>query len=529
MADSDVLVIGSGGSGLIAAVAAAKEGASVAVLSKTVAGTASCTAYSNGFFTLADEQSGFEQYVETTLKVGRGINRRDLVEALGRDSLASIRELQSWGITLRLLENGHATVRDSSAVPIASGSGFIAELRSLATGAGVRFLDNVRVTDILMANGRVRGVEYCDWKKGTLDRIACNAVVIATGGAGQIFKRTDNPTRITGDGYALALKAGLPLVDMEFVQFYPLGFDEPRFPCWMVRLPILDMARLTDGHGREFLKEKMREWHLATGQEISLYARDRSARVIREELAAGGEVLLHLEDIERQRWEEWDLRKVASCFPPGVAPADYGPVHVSPLEHYFCGGVAIDEDAATSIEGLFACGEVTGGVDGASRVGGNALSNVATFALKAGKAAAAAFRERVPQNMGKPGNGKLLYTEGDVEPSSLVEHIRVLNQEFLGLLRDEKGLKKALGELEEISGQVREMRVKTPRDLLSAFEVEGLLLTSRAVAQAALAREESRGVHYRADFPHENPDLERSRHVKLEQGAFVTGFAGENT
>jgi aspartate oxidase len=339
--------------------------------------------------------------------------------------------------------------------------------------------------------------------------------------------RTDNPARITGDGYALALKAGLPLVDMEFVQFYPLGFDEPRFPCWMVRLPILDMAKLTDRNGREFLKEKMREWHFATGQEISLYARDCSARAIQEELAAGGEVLLHLEDIERQRWKEWDLRKVASCFPPGIDPADYGPVHVSPLEHYFCGGIAIDENASTSIEGLFACGEVTGGVDGASRMGGNALTNVATFAIKAGKAAAA-VPGTAPAFAGKAEKECRLFSKGTVEPSSLAWRIRALNQETLGPIRDEKGLKRAVSELEKISGQVREMRAETRRELLLAFEVEGLLLTSRAVAQAALAREESRGVHYRTDFPHENPDLERSRYVKLEQGAFVTGFAGEN-
>ena len=203
MVNFDVLVIGSGGAGLIAALSAIKEGSTVAVLSKTPVGTASSTAYSSGFFTLPSQDLSFQRYFDNTISVGRGINRKDLVETLGKEACLSLKELQSWGVTVRFLKDGHATVRDSSPIPIVSGGGFISELKTLASNKGVRFIENICVTDILVSNKRVYGVEYCDWMKGTYGRIFCNSLILATGGAGQIFKRTDNPSRITGDGYAL--------------------------------------------------------------------------------------------------------------------------------------------------------------------------------------------------------------------------------------------------------------------------------------------------------------------------------------
>lgn len=523
----DVLVIGSGGAGLISALSAIKEGSTVAVLSKTPVGTASSTAYSSGFFTLPYQDLSFQRYFDNTISVGRGINRKDLVETLGKEACLSLKELQSWGVTVRFLKDGHATVRDSSPIPIVSGGGFISELKTLASNKGVRFIENICVTDILVSNKRVYGVEYCDWMKGTYGRIFCNSLILATGGAGQIFKRTDNPSRITGDGYALALKGGLSLVDMEFIQFYPVGFDEPRFPCWMIRLPIIDIARITDEKGEEFLKAKMQEWSIDSGQDISLYARDRTARLIQEKIAQGHEILLHLEDIEKEKWEEWDLRKITSCFPRGLNPWNYGPVHVSPLEHYFSGGIMIDKGAATSIEGLYACGEVTGGVDGASRVGGNALSNMVSFAMKAGKGAASLAYGVSPKPyrlLEEKKAKKISLSDRGIEPCMIREKIKALDQECLGPLRNEKGIRKVISELEDIYRDIPDLKVEKPQDLLGALEIEGLLLSSLVVAYSACSRKESRGVHYRIDFPLEMQDFERSQFVKIQNGQFVTGF-----
>ncbi len=524
--NTDVIVIGSGGAGLISAISALKKGASVTIMSKTPVGTASSTAYSSGYFTFADGELSVDSYIDKTTNVGRNVNNGKLVESLGKEAYSALKELESWGITLRFLKDGHATVRDSSTNPIVSGGGFISELKTLAIKRGVSLLDNVYVTEILVKDNRIWGVEYCDWIKGTFEQIQCKTVILATGGAGQIYQRTDNPSRITGDGYALALKAGLSLVDMEFIQFYPLGIDEPGFPSWMVRLPIIDMARVTDEDNSEFLKEQMQIWGINSGQEISLYARDKTAKLVQEKISQGKKVLLHMEDIQREKWDEWDLKKVRSCFPPSVKPWEYGPIHISPLEHYFCGGICIDENARTSIDGLFACGEVTGGVDGASRVGGNALSNMVSFAMKAGKQSASMSSssqsiEALPGVRRKDLN---CADNNGIDPGIIRTEIKTIVQKYLGPLRKEKGLTKALSKLEAIYENMPDLRIEKPMDILAALEIEGLLLSSLTVARAALFRQESRGVHCRIDFPSEESRFEKSQFVKMNENKLSTSF-----
>lgn len=527
MFQADVVVIGSGGAGLIAAIASAKEGVSVAVLSKTATGSASATEYSSGFFTLPDKEMSIGQYIQHVRNIGKDLSRENLLNTLGESAHSSLQALCSWGVTVRFLGRGHATITDSAKVPIASGAGMLSELRHLAAEHGVKFFENVFVTDILASNNRVFGVDYCDWTKGSTGRIHCKSVVIATGGAGQIFRRTDSPSRITGDGYALALKAGLALEDMEFVQFYPLGFDEPRFPCWMIRLPILDIARLTDGAGGEFLKQEMQDRGIQNGMEVSLFARDMAARLIQKKIELGDEVLLHLEDIGRSCWNEWDLRKTMACYPQGVKPWDHGPVHVSPLAHYFCGGIKIDTMTATSIDGLFACGEVTGGVDGASRVGGNALSSMVTFGIRAGREAAKISRLPSPRPFADAEKVKERHFPCDlgVQPGRARNEIRSLTQECLGPLREERSIRRAISVLEDyLARELQLIRIERPQDLLETLELESMLLASLSVAYSALSRKESRGVHYRTDFPYERDEYEKPQAVKIQNGKFLTAF-----
>lgn len=527
MDQTDVVVIGSGGAGLIAAIASAKEGVSVSVLSKTATGSASATEYSSGFFTLPDQEMSSEKYLEHVRRVGKNLSREDLLGYLGESAYPSLQDLCSWGVTLRFLGSGHATVTDSARVPIASGGGMLSELKNLASGHGVKFVENVFVTDLLASKNRVFGVDYCDWTTGSTGRIFCKSVIIATGGAGQIFSRTDSPSRITGDGYALALKAGLVLEDMEFVQFYPLGFNEPRFPCWMIRLPVLDIARLTDGAGNEFLKQEMQNRGIKDGMEVSLFARDMASRLIQERIDLGDEALLHLEDIERACWDEWDLRKTSGCYPQGVKPWDYGPVHVSPLAHYFCGGVKIDNSTATSIDGLFACGEVTGGVDGANRVGGNALSSMVTFGIRAGREAAKISLLRSPRPFTGAEKEKERYfsNDGVIESRRARNEIRCLNLKCLGPLREERSIRRAISVLENyLLSELPKVRIDRPQDFLEALELESMLLTSLSVAYSALSRKESRGVHYRTDFSCEREEYGRSQAVKIENGRFLTAF-----
>lgn len=521
-----MIVIGSGGAGLTAAVSSAMEGCSVTVLSKTATGAASATSYSSGFFTFPDDDLSADEYKDLVRGVGKNLSREDLLEALGERARDCLLQLRSWGATVRFLGGGHATVIDSARIPMTSGSGLVSELRGIASAKSVAFLENVFVTRLLVDGGRVYGADYLDWTTGEAGRVFGKAVILATGGASQVFLRSDTPARVTGDGYALALESGLPLEDMEFIQFYPLGFDEPHFPCWMIRLPVLDLARLTDGSGREFLREEMKARGLRDGMAVSLFARDMAARLIQEKLAAGGEALLHLEDIERSRWSEWDLRKSLGCYPRGVTPWEYGPVHISPLAHYFSGGVAIDPLASTSIEGLFAAGEVTGGVDGASRVGGNALTGMVFSGITAGREAARLAHSASPRPF-KQGEGprKCGFTRGHgPSPGVLREEIKRLNQGSLGPLREETSILRGLSALEDYRRSFPAMKIEKPTDLLEALELKSMILTSLAVGYSALSREESRGVHFRTDHPREEPGFERPQEVRIEGGRFVTRF-----
>lgn len=519
----DVVVIGSGGAGLTAAIAASKAGARVALLTKTTVGLGTCTAYAGGGFTLAVGKVTPEEHANQTKEVGRQISRDDLVAVLSRDGAEALHELQTWGISIRIGDNGHASVAASAPRPIMGGAGFTRELGEVAKRSGVHVVENVVVTRLVVGDGRVRGVELIDWQTGLADALPAKSVIMATGGAGQIYARTDNPARITGDGYALALEAGLPLTDMEFVQFYPLGWAEPGFPQWMIGLPVIDYVRVTDESGEEFLLQSIKEWGLKNGREANLFARDKSARIVGERVFSGEKVLLHLDEVSEQEWSAYPLKELRSFYPKGKEPRAYGPIRVAPIQHYFTGGIPIDADGRTAIPGLYACGEVTGGVDGASRIGGNALTNIVTFGLRAGRSAvgeATGCTVDLQPRYSQEVLGRL--QRGSADPQIIRARIQDIGWNDLGPVRNAASLGHALAGLEALQAELQSVRATSARERLLALELTGLWFSARAVAQAALAREESRGVHFRSDFPLETSCWQRSLQVAWRNGEMTT-------
>lgn len=508
---TDVLVIGAGGAGLVAAIAARRSGATVTLLSKTSAGLGGCTAYAGGGFTLAAGKVTPAEHRAHTWEIGRHVNQSALLDRLSGEGEQALRELADWGITIRI-DDGHATVHHSAPKPIMGGAGFTRELAAMAREQGVRIIENAVASELLVGDGRALGVQMVDWQSGQETTISAGAVVLATGGAGQIYQRTDNPARVTGDGYGLALQAGLPLLDMEFVQFYPLGWAEPGFPRWMIGLPILDHARATDERGEEFLLQAIRSWGLKNGREANLYARDRSAQLVGRKWSDGGQVWLHLEELPAEAWQHPTLREMLAFYPAGVSPAAYGPVRVAPIEHYFTGGMVIDEDGRTGVPGLYACGEVTGGVDGASRIGGNALTNIVTFGLRAGRAAA---NERSALTAAPAGHPFTSLADG-LAAQTQRQNIQRIAEFGAGPVRNAASLHQAIAELEQARPEIRHARVQSAYERLLALELPGLWLTARAVLQAALTREESRGVHFRSDFPAEQSEWQRNILVRWQ-------------
>lgn len=385
-----------------------------------------------------------------------------------------------------------------------------------ARDRGVEIRDRAVVTRLYLDDTGISGVEYIDLISGEACQLTAGAVVMATGGAGRLYGRTDNPVRTTGDGYALLYQAGLPLLDMEFVQFYPLGFAEGGFPTWFIALNILDYTYVTNSAGERFLEPQLQSWGISSGREANLFARDRCAVAVARELEAGRQVFLHLEALTPQQWRDplpADLRR---HFPAHRDPAS-GPVRVAPVQHYFSGGVGINDRGETEIPGLLACGEVTGGVDGANRIGGNALTNITVFGLRAGEAAAADGRRHLPLVRSVAGGRARVASAAarwrshrtDVSPAGVKKRLNVIADRLLGPLRSGAGLKEAFRAFEEVSADLPLMTVRNRRDLLDALEGENLAVVAELVAKAALAREESRGVHFRSDFPSEDPTWRR--------------------
>ncbi|MCL4423889.1 MAG: FAD-binding protein, partial [Firmicutes bacterium] len=381
-----------------------------------------------------------------------------------------------------------------------------------------------------------------------------------------------NPIRTTGDGYLLAWQAGAQLQDMEFVQFYPLGFAEPGFPIWFISLRSIDVAPLTNAAGERFLEPLLVQWGIKNGREANLFARDRAAVAIARERRQG-DVYLHLEKVPPENWQDQDLKGLLPLFPAWF-PRREKPVRVAPVQHYFAGGVTIDTDGWTGVPGLFACGEVTGGVDGANRVGGNALSNLTVFGLRAGRAAAECAQgaargwprshlaagetyppkdggsraERASKPAGTPVREAGPFDSGGVfagaalpelDPTSLVKRwlsrrdgtspqelrdkINDLAERCLGPLRDEAGLREAQRELSELWRLLGEISLHGSEDLLLALENRSLLFTAQLVAEAAWQREESRGVHYREDFPAERTQWQRHITLRGNRGRLQWG------
>ncbi len=488
-----VLVIGGGGAGLTAAVSAAKEGARVCLVSKTEPGLNTCTAYSGGIFTLASGGVTPAEHYAKTMETGCGAGDPALVRAMAEGAEEALRALRSWGVDIRFPRDGKASVRHLAPRRLMSGEGLTARLAAIARAENVEFRPFSVVTRLLLDDRGFCGARIVGWKSGRAEIVPADAVIIATGGAGRIFSRTDNPARLTGDGYALALDAGLRLRDMEFIQFYPLGWRDPRLPVWMADLGLIDSVPLTNARGDEFLLRNLREWGFKNGEEGNLYARDRAAVAIARADREGG-AFLHIEEAPPKLWSDRKFTR-GLIIDPARLKSLGRPVRVAPLEHYFCGGIVIDADGRAGTPGVYACGECTGGVDGANRVGGNALSNIVTFGRRAGTAAARESRRAspVPAASAPPP----VFDEHGVAPRKLRLYLQRTMWDCLGPIRRASGLRRALDFLDE--AESARLRASTPAELLLALETRGLIASARASARAALARRNSLGAHYRED------------------------------
>jgi len=516
--DTDVLVVGSGLAGLTAAISAKEQRPDLKVMlcSKSPPGRANCTAVSKGAFRNPSTDYSPEECARETLESGYYLNDQKLLETLVNKSEKELDLLGNYGVKLEKRKRGRYVYRKSLS---SEGTVISRALLEQVTAKGIKIVHPFFAWDLIKSNGQAAGVWGFFVNKPEPVALFAGATVLATGGAGAVYSRTDNPPGVTGDGYTLAYRAGLPLMDMEFVQFYPLGSAFPGSKARFL-LPILaEAGRFINAEEEDIVKKYKIDKH-----PLASNSRDELSRAMALEVAEnrGVDGAIKLEfDFSPDTWRRaqntfgyTDVEPVKKWLEDYLGSRKYIPV--MPIAHFCCGGIIIDKHCQTDIQGLFAAGEVTGGLHGADRLGGNALSEALVFGKIAGKNAAD-FSVEQESKTNKSFNPKTLEKNIFHEAEKLLarsskyekpnkqdfrkmkKHLAVEMMDDVGLIRSEASLQQANQTITE--GLNNLAWNKRKEHLRSFLELNNLYQTASLISRAAKVRKESRGTHYRTDYP----------------------------
>lgn len=525
--ETNVLVIGGGLAGLRAALSARQAGAKVLIVGKRQIGRSGSSVNTTGGYAavmsslnVADDE---RLHVIDTIAGGGFVNDRRLVRALAEDAPARLRDLLALGAEFRG-ENGlyHLSPSgDHSESRVLTpkhmrGIDLTMPLRAAAIEAGAEFIEDCVVLDLLRDDARIVGAVGVNRLKVAGFVVRAGSVILAAGGAGRMFPTTSNPVDVNGSGYALALRAGARLRDMEFIQFYPWRLIRP---FKSTRVPIQPSTFALGGRLYNSRGERFMEKYDPVRKEST--TRDLSARGIADQISQGlsieGGVVLDVSDVPDDRFR-FENPKVVELL--GRKNIDYRAIQliVAPEAHYFMGGVDIDETGASSLRGLFAAGENAGGVHGGNRLNSNSVPDTQVFGHRAGIAAAAyAQSARVASGAGATADAlakKLGGIDAGLDPSPEFEaqgqRLRETMSMKLGLVRDRVGLENAIATARDISAATTAASQGSLGDFIAATELIDLCQAANACAESALARPESRAAHYRSDFPATDPEWLRT-------------------
>jgi succinate dehydrogenase / fumarate reductase flavoprotein subunit len=553
----DVVVIGAGGSGLRAAIAAHDAGAKTAIVCKSLLGKAHTVMAEGGIAASMGNvypEDNWEVHFRDTMRGGKMLNNWRMAQLHAQEAPERVMELEDWGALFDRTDDGLISQRDFGGHKYArlahvgdrTGLEMIRTLQQRAVALGIDVFMECTVTEILKDGERISGA-FGYWREtGRFVVFEAPSVILATGGIGKSFKVTSNSWEYTGDGHALALRAGASLINMEFVQFHPTGMV---WPPSVKGLLVTESVRgdggiLKNSEGKRFMFDYIPEFFKAeTADTIEeadrwyddkknnrrppeLLPRDEVARAINSEIKAGrgsphGGVFL---DIASRRTPEFIRRRLPSMYHQFKELADVDitaePMEIGPTCHYVMGGIEVDADTELSlVAGLYAVGECSGGMHGSNRLGGNSLSDLLVFGRRAGEAAASyadslgAARPGVAESDVKMAEASALApfeVEGGDNPYSIQSDLQQSMNDLVGIIRTEAELEQSLAAIGELKQRAERMAVEGHRQYNPgwhlALDLRNMLLVSECIAKAALERQESRGGHTRDDFPGPDPE-----------------------
>ena len=496
---TDVLVIGSGGAGLCAAISAKLRGADVLVVSKSRRpGRANNTAISGGVFAVAtgikSKDDTQELHLKDTLVAGRYINRQDMVQTMIEGAIEQTHNLELYGVSLQKKGKegfwvihvpghsvpGHLFSKNSF------GTDFTIPLSQYAQNNGIKFVSGVFVERLLLGvNGDIAGALVFRRHNKGLILIRAKAVVIAAGGAGQIYSRTDNAPGTIGDGYALAFRLCLPKTLIAYEVFVFRGG-----------------AQLFNSRGDDIaLIHGMTDLVSMTRDALTI----AMAKEIRKGRGINGGLLLDLSNIPARK-----LERYKRFIPKSVKGRSR--FIVSPAVHHCMGGLSVSNRGETVIEGLFAAGEVNGGVHGANRLGGNALTEAWVYGNITGHLAAQCAKDKkhtvIEENFEEI-DKEIRFDESKKKAFSIQDvrkELKALMWEKAGIIRTEQILAEVVNDIYNLEKNLDQSKIGDWKELVQKFEIKNMLLTAEMIAKSALLRKESRGSHFRDDFPNEGGD-----------------------
>jgi succinate dehydrogenase / fumarate reductase flavoprotein subunit len=551
-----VLVIGAGGAGLRAAIEASAAGVKVGLLCKSLLGKAHTVMAEGGIaaaLSNTDERDNWKVHFADTMRGGQYVNNWRMAELHAKEAPDRVRELEAWGALFDRTADGRILQRNFGGhkyprlahVGDRTGLEMIRTLQDHGIHRGLDIHMEFTVVSLLTDGPRVVGAVGYERERGRFRVFKAKAVVLATGGIGRAYRITSNSWEGTGDGHALAYRAGAELIDMEFVQFHPTGMI---WPPSVQGILVTEGVRgeggvLRNSQGRRFMFDDIPEnyrnqtadnpeegWRYTQGDKNArrppeLLTRDHVARCIVREIKDGrgsphGGVFLDISWIKEKlpNAEDHIRRKLPSMYHQFKELANIDitkePMEIGPTTHYVMGGIRVDSDSQMStLPGLFAAGECAAGINGSNRLGGNSLSDLLVFGKRAGEYAAEFAKK----------NGSPQIDENQVEsavkcslapfdrgagaenPFKIQQDLQVMMQDLVGIVRLEAEMVRALSELEKLKQRADKAGVTGHREYHTGWhtaqDLGNLLVVSEAIARSALERKESRGGHFRQDFP----------------------------